>query len=143
MDKDPKNPFEDRPGFRWPFQFNITIKPLQERHFVTLAVFLLAAGMFLMARENPDLWDVELFKILIQAVIISGIIGSILSFHFSANKGDEAKADNTAKAFEAIRATASVAGSGTVEADRAAAEAASRTAAAAEEQARREGDATK
>lgn len=87
---------------------NLTIKPLQERHFVTLAIFLLAVGMFLMARENPELWEIELFKIILQAVVISGIIGSILSFHFAANKTDEAKVENTTKAFEAIKATANV-----------------------------------
>lgn len=104
------NPFEDRPGFRWPLQIRITIKPLNERQAVTFAIFALAGGMFLMARENPELWDIELFKIILQAVVISGIIGSIIAFHFAANKGDEAKSENTAKAFEAIRATASVVG---------------------------------
>lgn len=96
----------DRDRFRWPLQVRLTIKPLAERHFVTLAIFMLAAGMFLMARENPDLWEIELFKIILQAVVISGIIGSILAFHFAATKADEVKADNTGKAFEAIREAA-------------------------------------
>jgi hypothetical protein len=95
--------------WRWPIQLSLTIKPLSERQAVTAAIFMLAAGMFLMARENPKLWDIELFKIILQAVIISGIIGSILAFHFSANKGDETKTENTAKAFEAITATATAA----------------------------------
>jgi len=94
---------------KWPVTLNITIKPLNERHFVTLGIFLLAVGMLLMAREQPRLWDIKLFEILLQAVIISGIIGSILAFHFAANKGDEKKSENTAKAFEAIAATAAVA----------------------------------
>jgi hypothetical protein len=89
--------------FQWP-EVRITIKPLEERHVVTLAIFLLAAGMLLMARENPDLWEVDLFTIILQAVVISGIIGSILAFHFAANKSDEKKSDNAAKAFDAIAA---------------------------------------
>lgn len=91
---------------KWPVTLKLTIKPLNERQAVTFAIFLLAAGMFMMARENPDLWDIELFKIILQAVVISGIIGSIIAFHFAANKTDEVKADNTAKAFDAIAAAA-------------------------------------
>ena len=92
---------------KWPVTLKLTIKPLNERQAVTFAIFLLAAGMFMMARENPDLWDIELFKIILQAVVISGIIGSIIAFHFAANKSDEVKANNTAKAFDAIAAAAS------------------------------------
>jgi len=87
----------------------ITIKPFEERHFVTLAIFLLAVGMLMMAREEPKLWDVELFKILLQAVIVTGILNMILSFHYAANKGDEQRSQNTAKAFEAITAAATAA----------------------------------
>lgn len=89
---------------KWPVTLKLTLKPLNERQAVTFAIFLLAAGMFMMARENPDLWDIELFKIILQAVVISGIIGSIIAFHFAANKSDEVKANNTAKAFDAIAA---------------------------------------
>lgn len=95
---------------RWPLHINLTIKPLGERQAVTAAIFLLAAGMLFMARENPELWEIDLFTIILQAVVISGIIGSILAFHFAANQGDEVKSENTARAFEAITATASAAG---------------------------------
>lgn len=109
MSKD-KNPFEDK-GFRWPvITINIDIKPLGERQAVTLGIWLLASGLLLMAREDPKVWDIELFKIILQAVIISGIIGSIVAFHFAANKGDETKSENTAKAFDAIAATAAASG---------------------------------
>jgi phosphate/sulfate permease len=83
---------------------NINLTPIAERHAVTAAVFILAGAMLLMAREDPKLWDIELFKIILQAVIISGIFGAIVAFHFSANKTDEIKAQNTAKAFDAIKA---------------------------------------
>jgi len=88
------------------FTLNINLTPIAERHAVTAAVFALAAAMLMMAREDPKLWHIELFKIILQAVIISGIFGAIVAFHFSANKGDETKAENTAKAFEAIKAAA-------------------------------------
>lgn len=128
-----KNPFEDKTGFhwRWP-KIYITIKPLEERHFVTLAIFSLAAGMFLMAREDKELWDIELFKIILQAVVISGIIGMIMAFHFAATKNDEKKADNTTKAFEAIKETAR-ATSAPADVKEAAAKAADEVATAADE----------
>ncbi len=97
----------DRPDKKEPrkvFNLNINITPLAERHAVTAAVFALGTGLLLMAREDPKLWDIELFKILVQAVIISGIIGMIMAYHFAANKTDETKAQNTAKAFDAIAA---------------------------------------
>ena len=40
----------------------------------------------------------------------TAIVNMILAFHFTANKGDEKKADNTAKAFEAITAAANAGG---------------------------------
>ncbi len=127
---------DNKPGFRWPIQLNIKIGPLNERHAVTLAIFLLAAGMFMMARENPELWDIELFKIILQAVVISGIIGSILAFHFSANKADEKKVENTAKAFEAVVAAAS-GGTNTGDAQAAADKAAEQVSGAAVDEAAR------
>jgi hypothetical protein len=111
----------------------LTIKPLEERHFVTLAVLLLIVGMLLMARENPELWEVELFKTLLTAVVITGFLNMILSYHFSANKTDAVKSENTAKAFEAIAATAQAAT--TPDAKEAAARAAAQTADAAQHEA--------
>lgn len=100
----------ERKGFRWPLQISVTIKPLNERHFVTLAIIGLIILMLLMAREDPELWKVELFKTLLTAFSITGFLNMVTAFHFSATKGDEAKTDNTAKAFDAITATASAAG---------------------------------
>jgi hypothetical protein len=133
-----KNPFEDKAGFhwRWP-NIYITIKPLEERHFVTFAIIAIIVGMLLMAQRDPALWDVELFKTLLTAFSLTGFLNMVVSFHFSANKGDEKKSENTAAAFEAIRETARTAAGST---DQAAADAAARTADAALEQARQEGD---
>lgn len=77
-----------------------------ERAWVTISLFALAAMLLLMARENADLWDVELFKIILQAVIISGLLNMVGAFHYAANKSDEAKTENTRAAFSAIEATA-------------------------------------
>ena len=62
--------------------------------------------MIIMGRDDPSLWNVELFKTLITVVIVTGCVNMILAFHFSANKTDEDKSTNTGKAFDAITATA-------------------------------------
>jgi hypothetical protein len=84
----------------------VNLNPPNERQGVTIAIFALALGLLLMARENPQLWDVKLFEIIVQATFISGIFGSIVALHFAANKSDQTKAENTGKAFDAITATA-------------------------------------
>ena len=55
-----------------------------ERQIVTLLIFVTAWTLLRMAVVNGTLWDVELFKIILQAVIISAIIGSIVAYHFAA-----------------------------------------------------------
>lgn len=77
-----------------------------ERQFVTIAAFGLTGALLNMARINPALWDVEVFKVIIQAVVLTGVLNMIFAFHFAANKSDETKSENTAKAFDAITATA-------------------------------------
>lgn len=77
-----------------------------ERQWVTIGMFALVAGMLQMAYRYPSLWEVEVFKVIIQAVALTGLLNMILAFHFAANKGDEDKTQNTKAAFEAITATA-------------------------------------
>lgn len=77
-----------------------------ERIGVTTAIFVLDFTLLIMAYNNPGLWDVEVFKVIIQAITLTGLLNMILAFHFAANKGDEDKTTNTGKAFDAIRATA-------------------------------------
>lgn len=85
-----------------------------ERQWVTAGTFALAVLMLLMARENPELWSVKLFEVVFQAVVLTGLLNMILAFHFAANKGEREanvlRAENTGKALDAIRATASAAG---------------------------------
>jgi hypothetical protein len=87
---------------RWP----------SERAWVTLALVALVWGLLQMAADNPGLWDVELFKTLLTASVVTGALNMVLAFHFTANKSDETKSENTAKAFEAITATAQAANTG-------------------------------
>jgi hypothetical protein len=77
---------------------------MSERQWVTIGLFALATIMFGMALVQPGLWEVQLFGVLLQAVVISGIIGLVAGFHFAANLADEKRADNAGKAFDAIKA---------------------------------------
>ncbi len=77
-----------------------------ERQWVTIGMFALLAALLGMAASDPKLWEVEVFKVIIQAVALTGLLNMILAFHFAANKSDETKSENTAKAFDAITATA-------------------------------------
>ena len=81
-----------------------------ERQWVTIAIFVLILVMLGMADANPRLWDVEVFKVIIQAAVLTGLLNMILAFHFSANKSDETKSANTGKAFDAIKAAANAGG---------------------------------
>ena len=84
-------------------------RPPGERAWVTILLAVLIAAMLQMAADDPKLWQVELFKTLLTASIISGGINMVLAFHYSANKGDEQKTANTRAAFDAITATAQAA----------------------------------
>ncbi len=77
-----------------------------ERQVVMLLTFGMGMTMLVMARYDPKLWTVELFKTLITVVVVTGFVNMILSFHYAANKSDEARSENTKRAFEAITATA-------------------------------------
>lgn len=85
-----------------------------EKQLVMLTTYALGFAMLGMAWMHPALWSVELFKTLITVVIVTGCVNMVLAYYFTANKSDEArsvmdqtKAENTAKAFEAIRAISS------------------------------------
>lgn len=86
-----------------------------ERGWVTIATFILAASMLKMAEVHRDLWNVELFKTLLTLVIGTAIVNMILAFHFTANKTDEQRSQNTGKLADAFRAVADNAGGTTTE----------------------------
>jgi len=75
-----------------------------EKQLVMLTTFGMGFMMIIMARNDPSLWNIELFKTLITVVIVTGCINMILAFYFTANKSDETRSENTGKAFDAIKA---------------------------------------
>lgn len=77
---------------------------MNERQAYTLGLFGAAAVMFLMAYDNPKLWDVKLFEVILQGVILTGILNMAGAFHFTANKHAEQASENTGEAFKAFRA---------------------------------------
>lgn len=81
---------------RWP----------NERQWVTLGVFSLTVGMMAMAVNDPKLWEVKLFEVVFQAIVLTGLLNLILAFHFASNKGSETARENTGKAFDTMTAIA-------------------------------------
>lgn len=77
-----------------------------ERQWVMVGVFISFWGMLMMAWNTPTLWQQELFKMILQAFVVTGIIGMILPFFYAANKTDETRADNTNQAFRTFRTLA-------------------------------------
>lgn len=82
------------------------IKGPTERQGVTIGMFGLTLLMLAMVRERPGLWDVKLFEVVFQAVVLTGLLNMILAFHFSANKSDEVRTANTGKMADAMKAVA-------------------------------------
>lgn len=96
-------------GITWAQRF----KGMTERQAVTAAMFGLTLILLAMVRERPTLWEVKLFEVTFQAVVLTGLLNMILAFHFAANKSDEARgvldakrADNTGKLADAVIAAA-------------------------------------
>lgn len=85
-----------------------------ERQWVTIALFSISGGLLLMAREDPHLWNVKLFEVVLQALVLTGLLNMVTAFHFAANKGEREanvrRAENVGKAFDAISAAAAAAG---------------------------------
>ncbi len=79
---------------------------MNERQAFTAGLFAVLGLMLLMAWDNPKLWDVKLFEVLLQGVALTGLLNMAGAFHFTANKHAEQASDNTGKAFEAIAAAA-------------------------------------
>lgn len=64
-----------------------------ERQVVMVMTYALGVTMIVMAKEQPSLWRVELYKTLVTVVIVTGFVNMILAFYFAANKSDEARTD--------------------------------------------------
>lgn len=77
-----------------------------ERQFVTTGLFAFAVLLLGMAWDDPPLWEVEVFKVILQAVVLTGLLNMVAAFHFASNKGSETARENTGAAFRAIEAAA-------------------------------------
>lgn len=82
-----------------------------ERQWVTIWLFALIFVLLTMAYNSPTLWGVEVFKVIIQAVVLTGMLNMVLAFHFAANKGDEDRTANTGKLADAFKSVAENTGS--------------------------------
>ena len=74
-----------------------------ERGWIIILLASLVVGLLVMAIIDPTLWQVELFKTLLTAAVITGFLNMVLPFHFTANKSDETKAENTGKMADAMK----------------------------------------
>lgn len=79
---------------------------MNERQAFTGGLYAVLGILLLMAWDNPKLWDVKLFEVLLQGVALTGLLNMAGAFHFTANKQAEQASANTGKAFEAITAAA-------------------------------------
>ena len=79
---------------------------LNERQGVTLGLFAFASLLLGMAWEDTNLWEVEVFKVVLQAVVLTGLLNMVAAFHFASSKGSETARENTGAAFRAIESVA-------------------------------------
>lgn len=79
---------------------------MTERQWFTLGMFALTGTMLAMAWADPALWEVKLFELVLQALVITGLLNMAGAFHFAANQNNEQATENTGKAFSAIEAAA-------------------------------------
>jgi uncharacterized membrane protein len=76
---------------------------MTERQWVTTGLFGLTVAMLGMAFFHPALWDVKLFEVILQAVVLTGLLNMVTAFHFAANQASQQASTNTANAFAAVR----------------------------------------
>lgn len=89
-----------------PIVIQIRGPAIGERQWVTIGLFAFATLLLSMAWANTGLWREEVFKVILQAVVLTGMLNMVLAFHFASNKGSETSRENTGAAFRAIEATA-------------------------------------
>jgi hypothetical protein len=91
---------------KWPLIIHIKGPDIGERQWVTIGLFAFATLLLGMAARDSKLWEVEVFKVIVQAVVLTGMLNMVLAFHFASNKGSETARENTGAAFRAIEAAA-------------------------------------
>lgn len=90
----------------WVYRLGPGWPRLTERQGYTIGMFALVSVMLFMAQGQPTLWDVKLFEVILQALVLTGLLNLAGAFHFAANKQGETATENTGKMADAIRATA-------------------------------------
>ncbi len=81
---------------------------MNERQIFTTGLFVMSIGMILMAYFQPGLWDVKLFEVILQALVITGLLNMAGAFHFAANQQSQKATENTGEAFKTMQAMAHV-----------------------------------
>lgn len=79
---------------------------MSERQWVTVGLFALCGAMLLMAYTQRWLWEVKLFEVVLQAVVLTGLLNMVTAFHFAANQQSQQATQNTSDAFRTIQAVA-------------------------------------
>lgn len=71
-----------------------------ERQLVSGTTVAFAVFLILLGKTDHALWNNEFYKLIVQAVVVTGFVNMILAYHFSAKHGDETKDANTSKALD-------------------------------------------
>ena len=79
---------------------------MSERQWVTTGLFGMTAAMLVMAYFQPGLWDVKLFEVVLQAVVLTGLLNMVTAFHFAANQQSQKASENTGEFIKAVREVA-------------------------------------
>lgn len=79
---------------------------MNERQAFTVGLFGMSLLLIGMAYFQPSLWEVKLFEVILQALVITGLLNMAGAFHFAANQQTQRATENTGEAFKAIAATA-------------------------------------
>jgi len=74
-----------------------------ERQWVTIWIVLLSLLMMVGGYMRPALWEIDIYKTILQAVVITGLLNMVLAFHFSANQGQHQSSENTRDALRLAR----------------------------------------
>jgi hypothetical protein len=80
----------------------ISINLPDNRGWVALGLFALTWRIFEMVREKPQLTENQGFMFLSQAIIVSGLIGGVVAFLYTASKSGADNREITAQALAKI-----------------------------------------
>jgi hypothetical protein len=79
---------------------------VNERQYFTVGLFALSLLLIVMAYFQQSLWEVKLFEVILQALVITGLLNMAGAFHFAANQQNQSATENTGRAFDALKEVA-------------------------------------